>query len=194
MFFRGIWFRSRLALALLAVVVSGLLGSSSLLGELRLPDLKPARQEATPAKAEEAQAEEAKGEPQSTARRETLEERLKILELQEGEVNFRKDWWKYLLMTLGGALALYVLVRVTRMLVRMILCLAGLAAGFLGGLLFGAPLANLISPHLPETIAEVITPLHIARTIAFLLTYTVAIAIGSYLLRPMKEKTSDQKL
>ncbi len=123
----------------------------------------------------------------------SLNDQLKVLELDEEGFNFQRDWWKYLVMLVGGSLALFVLVRVTRLVVRLVLCIACLVVAFFGAVAFGPFIGSFLEPRLPEAALQFMSASNYGYVAAFLLCYAVALGIGGLLFRPLKNCKSQVK-
>lgn len=120
-----------------------------------------------------------------------VKESLEQLEISEGGFNWRKDWWKYLLIVLGSLLALFFAIRITNMLFRMIVFSSCLAIGGLGSLIFAPYLTPLVERILPENVSEKVRPGIISHAIVFFCAYFIALCLMHLVLKPMRNVKKD---
>lgn len=130
--------------------------------------------------------------PQESQQNNSLHENIKMLELDEKGFNWRRDWWKYMLMALSVVIVAYLTLKVTNMLFRTAIVMLCIAIGIVGSLLL-APvvtpwLANLLEGKLPAFLA----PVYIAYALCFLLCYLIATAVTNAVGKPGKSKNDSK--
>ncbi len=113
-----------------------------------------------------------------------LEERLQQLEIPEGKLNWRRDWWKFgvmfLVLAAGLAMIGYFLKVLVRLLNTVICTLISSVGAFLGASL----LTPLIASWLPEGFRW--SAKAIGGALGFLLAYAVTGTVMQILRRPLK--------
>ncbi len=114
------------------------------------------------------------------------------LALDPEGVNFSADWWKYILMALAGIVILYLAIRLTLYILRLVGVLVCIAVGAMG-----AYFAQLLNPRLeafmPESVQR-FTPF-VSGLIGFLLCYIVATMVMMLIRKPaarLQESSHDK--
>ncbi|MBQ7177717.1 MAG: CvpA family protein, partial [Victivallales bacterium] len=130
--------------------------------------------------------------PQGPQQNNSLQENIKMLELDENGFNWHRDWWKYVLMALSVVIVAYLTLKVTNMLFRTAIVMLCIGFGIVGSLLL-APvvtpwLANLLEGKLPAFLA----PVYIAYALCFLVCYLIATAITNAVGKPGKSKNNSK--
>lgn len=118
----------------------------------------------------------------------------KELEFSEDGFNWQKDWWKYLALAIGSLLILYFGLRITKMLLRLIVFLLCVGAGFLGAVCLEPLLSPWLSPRMPEGLTRFMTSQHVGYALGFLICYLVATLIISLLPRKMQGGPASEKV
>ena len=113
------------------------------------------------------------------------------LELSKDGFNWRTDWWKYLCIVLGGLLALFLVIRITFMLFRLMVFAVCLVVGGLGSLIVTPYLLPHVNALLPEEVLQKVNPRVVAHSIAFLCCYFIALLIMWIIHKPMKKMKKD---
>ena len=114
---------------------------------------------------------------------------LRVLELSEQEgLDWRRDWWKYLLMTLSGALCLLLLVHITNLLLRVIGVFICISGGILGAILIAPRLNGWLPQLIPEDVAAVIKPELICLLLGGLCGYILAAAVLALIRKPARKE------
>ncbi len=132
-------------------------------------------------------------ETSSTPSDNKLATSLEALNFHEGEFDWRKDWWKALLFSLGGIIVVAFLMRIAKQLFRIIVVTACLAAGSFGARYFAPPLAPWVESKLPPSLTQSIPPLYWSFAIVFLVCYIIATIILFILKRPLDIMDKRQK-
>ena len=152
-----------------------------LLGALLSEDGATAEKPSEAPKEEEVRPTESGDEAAAAPR---LEERLQQLEIPEGKLNWRRDWWKFGLMFLvlaaGLAMIGYFLKVLVRLLNTAICTLIASVGAFLGTSL----LTPLIASWLPDGFRW--SAKAIGGALGFLLAYAVTGTVMQILRRPLK--------
>ncbi len=103
------------------------------------------------------------------------------LALDPEGVNFSADWWKYILMALAGIAILYLAIRLTLYILRLVGVLVCIAVGAMG-----AYFAQLLNPCLgafmPESVQR-FTPF-VSGLIGFLVCYAAGMLIMMLIRKP----------
>ena len=115
-------------------------------------------------------------------------EQLRVLELDQEGINWRQDWWKYLLMLLSGLLSLCLVVYLTKVLFWLFGVLVCLASGLAGGLFLDALFTPWLPSLLPEAITSLVSASMICHILGGLVGYGAAACLLAFLLRPLKQK------
>ena len=124
-------------------------------------------------------------EPQPAAPEHSLSTSLETLNFHEGDFDWRKDWWKALLLTLGGLVAVTILMRIARQLFRYIVLTACLAAGSFGARYFAPPLAPWMESNLPPALLNTLPAIYWSYIATFLVCYILATIVLFILKRPL---------
>ena len=132
-------------------------------------------------------------EPQPATTEHTLSTSLETLNFHEGDFDWRKDWWKALLLTLGGLIAVTILMRIARQLFRYIVLTACLAAGSFGARYFAPPLTPWLESKLPPSLLNVLPSIYWSYIVTFLVCYILATIILFILKRPLDIMDKHQK-
>ena len=131
--------------------------------------------------------------PSSTSSENTLATSLEALNFHEGEFDWRKDWWKALLLTLGGLIAVTILMKIARQLLRYIVLGACLLAGSFGARYFAPPLTPWLESQLPPSLLNVLPSIYWSYIVTFLVCYILATIILFILKRPLDIMDKRQK-
>ena len=103
------------------------------------------------------------------------------LALDPDGVNVGADWWKYILIALSGLLVVYLAIRLTLYILRLVGVLVCIAVGAAG-----AYFAQLLNPRLeafmPESVQR-FTPF-VSGLIGFLVCYAVGTLIMMFIRKP----------
>ncbi len=118
----------------------------------------------------------------------------KELEFSEEGFNWQKDWWKYLALAIGSLLVLYFGIRITKMILRLIVFLLCVGAGFLGAICLEPLLSPWLSPRMPEGLTRFMTSQHAGYALGFLICYLVATLVISFIPRKMQGGPSSKKV
>jgi hypothetical protein len=118
--------------------------------------------------------------------------RIEGLEFSENSFDWRHDWWKYLLVVLGGTLSLFLALRITRMLLRLILFAACIAIGAVGAMLVSPWLTPYVVAMLPRSVFEKFPPSVFSYSLAFLITYFIALTVMRLMHRPVVKESKDK--
>ncbi len=118
------------------------------------------------------------------------EEAARALEFSEEGFNWRRDWWKYMLLALGSLLVLYFGIRLTRMLYRLAVFALCVLAGLLGSFFLEPLLSPLLENRLPERLAEVISYRQLGYVAGFLACYLVASIVVGLLPKRLRNGSS----
>ena len=132
-------------------------------------------------------------EPSSTSSENTLATSLEALNFHEGEFDWRKDWWKALLLTLGGLIAVTILMKIARQLLRYIVLGACLLAGSFGARYFAPPLTPWLESQLPPSLLNVLPSIYWSYIVTFLVCYILATIVLFILKRPLDIMDKRQK-
>ena len=103
------------------------------------------------------------------------------LSLDPEGVNLNADWWKYILMALAGLAIVYLAIRLTLYILRLVSVLVCVAVGVVG-----AYFAQMLNPWLESFMPEGVqrfTPF-VSGLIGFLLCYLVATSIMMLIRKP----------
>ena len=119
------------------------------------------------------------------------EEFNKRMMLSEEQGAWRQDWWKYLIIVLGGLLALFLAIRITKMLLHLVVFGACLAVGGLGSLFLSPYVLPYVNRVMTEDMANKVSPNVIAHSVTFLGSYFLALIIMWMIHRPMKTLKRD---
>jgi len=114
-------------------------------------------------------------------------EQLKVLELSEDGFDWGRDWWKYTIMVLAGALALFLVLHTMRLIIRLLVTMASIAVGMMVAKVCGPALGNWCAPLLPDAIMLHASAEQVGYVLGFLLGYLLVSIIASILLRPLKK-------
>ena len=106
------------------------------------------------------------------------------LALDPDGINVGSDWWKYLVMALGVILVVYLLIRLTLFVMRLIGVLICLAAGVVGGA-FAQIFNASLETRLPDSIQR-FTPV-ISGLAGFLLFFMIASLVMSIIRKPAEK-------
>ena len=96
--------------------------------------------------------------------------------------DYRLDWWKWLLIGFAALLFLYLVIRLSLYIFKIIGAIMCVACGVAGGYLAQAVLNPLLAEHLPENVVH-LSPF-ISGAIGFLLCYGIAAAIVLLIRKP----------
>ena len=140
-----------------------------------------------------AQPQPSSNEQQSTSSENTLATSLEALNFHEGEFDWRKDWWKALLLTLGGLIAVTILMKIARQLLRYIVLGACLLAGSFGARYFAPPLTPWLESQLPPSLLNVLPSIYWSYIVTFLVCYILATIVLFILKRPLDIMDKRQK-
>jgi hypothetical protein len=115
-------------------------------------------------------------------------EQLRVLELDQEGINWRQDWWKYLLMLLSSLLCLCLIVYLTKVLFWFFGVLICLGSALAGGIFLDVLFIPWLPPLLPETVTSLVSASLICHILGGLLGYAIAACLLAILFRPMKQK------
>ena len=127
--------------------------------------------------------EEQENSPQSS-----LQENLKVLELDEDGFNWRKDWWKYAIMALTVILLAYFTLKVTNLLFRTAIVMLCIVFGLVGSLILSPVVAPYLALLLDGKLPSFLEPVYIAYALCFLVCYLLATALTNAVGCPRKKK------
>ena len=125
---------------------------------------------------------------QAVQKENSLQENIKVLELDEEGFNWRKDWWKYVIMALSVILLAYLALKVTNMLFRTVIVTLCIAFGLIGSLLASPVVTPLLERLLEGKLPAFLAPSYISYALCFLVCYLLATAITNYIIKPGKRK------
>ena len=125
---------------------------------------------------------------QATQKENSLQENIKVLELDEEGFNWRKDWWKYVIMALSVILLAYLTLKVTNLLFRTVIVTLCIAFGLIGSLLASPVVTPLLESLLEGKLPAFLAPSYISYALCFLVCYLLATAITNYIIKPGKRK------
>ena len=114
-------------------------------------------------------------------------EQLKVLELSEDGFDWGRDWWKYTIMALAGALVLFLVLHTMRLILRLLVTMACVAVGMVVAKACGPALGNWCMPLLPDAIALHASAEQVGYVLGFLLGYLLVSIVASLLLRPLNK-------
>lgn len=120
-------------------------------------------------------------------------EALKALEFDSEGFNWRKDWWKYSILVLVAIFAMYMLVRLTKMLFRLALFLVSIGVGVLGALFLEPVFTPFLTGRLPVSMPDYITPQHLSFALGFVLCYVLATVCIVMLHKQIKDAGAEEK-
>ena len=115
-------------------------------------------------------------------------EQLRVLELDQEGINWRQDWWKYLLMLLSSLLCLCLIVYLTKVLFWFFGVLICLGSALAGGIFLDVLFIPWLPPLLPETVTSLVSFSFFFLIFCGLLGYAIAACLLAILFRPMKQK------
>ncbi len=115
-------------------------------------------------------------------------EQFRVLELDQDGINWRQDWWKYLLMLLSGLICLCLIVYLSKVLFWLFGVLVCLGSGFAGGIFLHALFTPWLPALLPEAVTELVTASLICHILGGLLGYGAAACLLTILVKPLKQK------
>jgi MFS family permease len=116
-------------------------------------------------------------------------EHLKVLELSEQEgIDWRRDWWKYLLMALVTMLCLLLLVHITNIILRVIGVFICIGGGILGAILLSPLLSGWLPEFIPAKLAELVSPEVICLLLGALCGYAIAALVLAILRKPARKE------
>lgn len=130
------------------------------------------------------------GQPQGQEQNNSLQDNLKVLELDEQGFNWKRDWWKYVLMALSVVIVAYLTLKVTNMLFRTAIVMLCIAFGLVGSLLLTPVVTPFMADFLEGKLPSFLAPIYIAYALCFLVCYLVATAITNAVGRPGKSKNN----
>lgn len=113
------------------------------------------------------------------------------LELSRNGFDWHRDWWKYLSIVIGCLLALFLAIRITKMLFHLIVFAACLVVGILGSVFLSPYMQPFVSRLMTEEIAQKLSPGMVAHALTFLLCYFIALVVMWFIHRPMKKLKKD---
>ena len=113
------------------------------------------------------------------------------LELSRNGFDWRRDWWKYLSIILGCLLALFLAIRITKMLFHLIVFAACLVVGILGSVFLSPYVQPFVSRLMTDGMAQKVNPSLVAHSLTFLLCYFIALVVMWFIHRPMKKLKKD---
>lgn len=117
-------------------------------------------------------------------------EQLHLLELDESQpVNWKRDWWKYMLMAVLGLTCLCLLAYLTRMLLQLLAVIGCIGAGVAGAIGAADGLGAILAARLPGRLAGVVEPRLLGGAAGFLVGYLVAALLFSLLRKPAGNAT-----
>lgn len=112
-------------------------------------------------------------------------EQLHLLELDESRpVNWKRDWWKYMLMAVMGLTCLCLLAYLTRMLLQLLAVVGCIGAGMAGAIVAADGLGGMLTEWLPERLVARVEPRLLGGGAGFLVGYLVAVLLFSLLRKP----------
>ena len=117
-------------------------------------------------------------------------EALKNLEFTGQGLDWRRDWWKYLILALGSLTILYFGLHITRMICRLAVFALCVGLGIIGSLLLEPRLAPLLANHLPADAARLFSAHHVGYVIGFLVSFGLATMILNWLPKPLHHATA----
>lgn len=118
-------------------------------------------------------------------------EHLQVLELSDQEgIDWRRDWWKYLLMALTAALCLLLLVHITKVILRVIGVFICIGGGILGTMLVTPMLSGWLPAFIPAKLTELVSPEVLCLLLGALCGYAIAALVLAILRKPARK---DQK-
>lgn len=126
--------------------------------------------------------------PQGNSPQSTLQENLKVLELDEEGFNWRKDWWKYAIMALTVILLAYFTLKVTNLLLRTAIVTLCIVFGLIGSLILSPVIAPYLAQLLDGKLPSFLEPVYIAYALCFLVCYLLATALTNAVGSPRKKK------
>ena len=114
-------------------------------------------------------------------------EALRTLEFTNQGFDWRRDWWKYLVLALGSLMILYFGLHITRMLCRLAVFALCVGVGIIGSLLLEPRLAPLLANHLPADAARFFSAHHVGYVIGFLVSFGLATTLLHWLPGPLRQ-------
>lgn len=112
-------------------------------------------------------------------------EQLHLLELDESQpVNWKRDWWKYMLMAVLGLTCLCLLAYLTRMLLQLLAVVGCIGAGVAGAIGGADGLGAMLAERLPGRLVALVEPRLLGGAAGFLAGYLVAALLFSLLRKP----------
>ncbi len=117
-------------------------------------------------------------------------EALKTLEFTGQGLDWRRDWWKYLILAFGSLAVLYFGLHITRMICRLAVFALCVGVGVIGSLLLEPRLAPLLANHLPADAARLFSAHHVGYVIGFLVSFGLATMILNWLPKPLHHATA----
>lgn len=114
-------------------------------------------------------------------------ESLKTLEFTNQGFDWRRDWWKYLILALGSLVILYFGLHVTRLLCRLAVFALCVGVGVIGSLLLEPRLAPLLAQHLPSQAANLFSAHHVGYAIGFLVSFGLTNLVLHWLPGPVRQ-------
>lgn len=114
-------------------------------------------------------------------------EQLRVLELSEDGFDWGRDWWKYTIMALAGALVLFLVLHTMRLIMRLLISMVSVAAGVMVAKTCGPALGNWSASFLPETLMLHFSAEQVGYVLGFLVGYLLVSIVISLLLRPFKK-------
>ena len=115
-------------------------------------------------------------------------EQLRVLELDQEGINWRQDWWKYLLMLLSSLLCLCLVVYLTKVLFWFFGVLICLGSALAGGIFLDVLFIPWLPPLLSATVTNLVSASLICHILGGLLGYAIAACLLAILFRPLKQK------
>ena len=115
------------------------------------------------------------------------------LEIKNGEINWRRDWWRYMSLIISVLIALCLLTYVTKIVARVLGIVICLASGGLGAWLAGNVYLNSLKDLLPNSLTNAIPANYIFYIIGFLAGYTIGVFIFALLKKPVEKKSTTKK-
>lgn len=116
-------------------------------------------------------------------------EALKTLELTNQGFDWRRDWWRYLILIFGSLIILYFGLHITRLLCRLAVFALCVGVGILGAFLLAPRLAPLLAEHLPSQAANWFSAHHVGYAIGFLISFGLSNLILHWLPGPVRQMT-----
>ena len=144
-------------------------------------------QETPSSQGTESQASQIQETPQQNN---SLQENLKVLELDKEGFNWNRDWWKYVLMALSVVIVAYLTLKVTNMLFRTAIVMLCIAFGLVGSLLLTPVVTPFMADFLEGKLPSFLAPIYIAYALCFLVCYLIVTAITNAVCRPGKSKNN----